>query len=160
MKKINLSLVAIVIAVLTFSACSSSDIVGEWKVKTAELTNADEVFEKYLAQMPGIDQETADTMKAQMQEGLKGELEGSVIEFTADNKFIADGSQEGTWEYGEDKTVIVYGEDKKETMKCTIKSNSGSKLELEMLINDSEVSMEIALELEKTDKKSEKKSEE
>ncbi len=154
MKKLNLSLVAIIISVLVFSACSDPHIVGKWEIKSVELKNIDEIFEKYSEMLKeegneNMGEEELSELKTEAQQELKEELENSIIEFTSSKKFIVDGTEQGKWESRENNKIII-SSDTDNPIECNIKEKSGRKVNLEMIIPyENDITLVFDLKLEK-----------
>ncbi|MBN2892592.1 MAG: hypothetical protein JXL97_12060 [Bacteroidales bacterium] len=148
MKKFVLSAVAIVFAMFLFSSCGGGnvekDIVGKWEIKSADLSNLDELVVE-LAESFGLGDEEIEQMKEEMKTGMSEEFIGSTIEFGEDKTFVTpDG--EGEWSYDADKKVIVVKEGDTE-YDIIVDKLSGDNLEMTMSFDDSGMEFKIAMTL-------------
>jgi hypothetical protein len=148
MKKFVLSAVAVVFTMFLFSSCGADvekDIVGEWTIESADLSNLDELVNE-MAEQFGLEGEDLEEMKAEMNEGMSDEFIGETIEFVEDKSVKLGGDDEGEWSYDSGSNTITISEGGDE-FKLLIDKLSGDNLEVTMSFEDSGMKFDIAMVL-------------
>ena len=149
MKKIILPAIAVVFTMFMLSSCGGSnveeDIVGVWKIESADLSNLDELVTQ-MAEQFGVEGQDLEDMKAEMNDGMSDEFVSSTIEFKEDHSAVSPDGGDAEWSYDADdnKIVIKDGEDEFDFF---IDKLSGDKLDCTLKISDSGMDFEIALSM-------------
>lgn len=149
MKKIILPAIAVVFTMFMLSSCGGSnveeDIVGVWKIESANLSNLDSLMTE-MAEQYGLEGQDLEDMKAKMSESMSDKLVSSTIEFKEDHSAVSPDGGDAEWSYDADdnKIVIKDGEDEFDFF---INKLSGDKLDCTLKISDSGMDFEIALSM-------------
>ena len=150
MKKIVLSAIAVIFSMFLFSCGGSSvseaDLLGAWKVETAEISNLDELVETMAGQFGVEGEDEIEEMKVKMEKGMNEEFVGSDIEFLEDKTVKVSDEDRGTWSFNadENKIEIVDGDKK---IDFVVNGLNGGELDATLVIHEDEMDIELALTL-------------
>ncbi|MBN2892593.1 MAG: hypothetical protein JXL97_12065 [Bacteroidales bacterium] len=145
MKKVVFSTLALVFAMFLFSSCGGNvekDIVGKWKIETADLSNIDELVAE-IAESFGLSDADIEEMKKEMKDGMYDEFVGQTIEFVEDHTVISPDS-EGEWSYDSEKNAIVIKEGDM-SYQLLVDKLSGDKFEGTMVVSDSGMDFKVVM---------------
>ena len=118
------------------------DIIGVWKIESAELCNLDE-FAIEMSIEFGIDDEDMEEFKVEIEEGVSDEFIGETIEFVEDKTVVLNG-ESGEWTL-EEKTFTITKDD--ESFDFVVESLSGDALDAKFVIPRGDFDIEIAMTL-------------
>ena len=146
MKKVVLSALAVVFTMFMFSSCGGGnmeeDIIGVWKIETAELGNLDELVETMATQF-GIEEADMEDFKVELEEGMSDEFIGETIEFVEDKTVVLNG-ESGEWTL-EEKTFTITKDG--ESFDFVVESLSGDALDAKLVMAEDEMDIEITMTL-------------
>ena len=143
MKKINYLLLAILL--ISISSCSiEKKLIGKWEIKTAEVTNIDEIIESYGSELQPADIED---FKTSINEELTNEIIGGIFTFNKDNTYEVENSK-GAWELN-DKTISLNEEGEQDINIEFVVEKITKKKFIFVFVAKSEVEIKINMKCDK-----------
>ena len=152
MKKLTISLMAVLIAFSLFTSCNSGanvekDIVGKWTIETSNLENLDELVTEMASQLD-LNDSLINQMKEELESEMGEDMKGTYIEFNEDHTVNLDEDQQGSWSYDKENNKIVIKDDDG-TYDLFINSLKGDDLDATFVISDNGMNFRLKVALKR-----------
>ncbi len=153
MKRIVSIFMPLLFVSFIFVSCNQQniekEIIGKWKIKSAQFMNIDAIVEQ-LSQLGNLKDTDVKQFKQGLESDMQKEFVNATMEFFKNNKVKMSGSDNSsTWKYNKDYQTITITEKGMQPYTLSIQEIKGNRLKAELQMKQNGLNFDIKLNMQK-----------